>query len=327
MAPTQDQYKGCLLGLAMGDTLGAPHEGGLAERAVWRAIGRTRDGLRRWTDDTQMTLDLAESLLSVGALDQDDLSHRFAHSYSWSRGYGPGTARILKRIRRGEPWSIATRAVHKAGSFGNGAAMRTSVLSLFFTDDIPALVSETRKAAETTHCHPLGIEGAVLISVATHKLLNGATKLETLSSAASYCLSVEFQERLRLVEEWLVANALPEPREVANRLGNGMSAQSSCVSALYIALRHLQASFNELIEFVIACKGDVDTIGAMAGTLWGTYNGASALPKMPLEQQAAIESTATRLYERGCKALPDPSNERTSPAQPGAASHLQRSAP
>ena len=32
---------------------------------------------------------------------------------------------------------------------------------------------------------------------ATHKLLNGATKLETPSSSASYCLSVEFQERLR----------------------------------------------------------------------------------------------------------------------------------
>jgi poly(ADP-ribose) glycohydrolase ARH3 len=191
--------------------------------------------------------------------------------------------------------------------------MRTSVLSLFFTDDIRILVSAARIAAETTHCHPLGIEGAVLISVATNKLLYGATELETLSSSASYCLSVEFQERLRLVEEWLVSSAIPAPREVANRLGNGMSAESSCVSALYIALRHLHASFNELIKFVIACNGDVDTIGAMAGTLWGTCNGASALPEMPLEQQAAIERTAERLYERTFATLSNDSFERDAP--------------
>ena len=317
MTPTLDQYKGCLLGLAMADALGAPHEGGLAERVVWRVIGHTGDGLCRWTDDTQMTIDLAESLLATGVLDQDDLSRRFAQSYKWSRGYGPGTARVLKLIRRGAHWRVATTAVHKAGSFGNGAAMRTSVLSLFFTGDLPTLVRETRRAAETTHGHPLGMEGAILISVATHKLLNRAEQLEALSSAASHCLSMEFQERLGLVEEWLQTGRRPQPREVADRLGNGVSAQSSAVTALYIALRHLQASFTELIEFVIACKGDVDTIGAMAGTLWGTYNGASSLPKVPLERRATIESIAAQLYERANKALPDASINRACPGEPG----------
>jgi poly(ADP-ribose) glycohydrolase ARH3 len=305
MAPTKDQYMGCLLGLAMGDTLGAPYEGGPAERALWRVIGRTRDGLRRWTDDTQMALDLAESLLSVGALDQGDLANRFARSYQWSRGYGPSTARMLKRIRRGEPWTSAAKAVHRAGSFGNGAAMRASVLALFFTESVEALVSEARKAAEVTHCHPLGVEGAVLISVAAHKLLNMNTELETLSAGAACCSLVEFQERLRLAEGWMVSDAAPTPREVAKRLGNGMSAHSSCVSALYIALRYLHADFSELMDFVIACKGDVDTIGAMAGTLWGAYNGASALPRMRLEQHAAIESTAIRLHAREHNAPPD----------------------
>lgn len=31
------------------------------ERLVWRMIGRTSDGCLRWTDDTQMALDLAEA--------------------------------------------------------------------------------------------------------------------------------------------------------------------------------------------------------------------------------------------------------------------------
>jgi len=103
-APTRDRFEGCLLGLALGDALGAPHEGGLLERCVWRLIGKTRQGEMRWTDDTQMSLDLAESLIAGGAVDPDDLARRFAGSYRWSRGYGPGAARILKRIGRGADW-------------------------------------------------------------------------------------------------------------------------------------------------------------------------------------------------------------------------------
>jgi hypothetical protein len=39
---TLDQFVGCLLGLATGDALGAPHEGGTIERLVWRLIGQPR---------------------------------------------------------------------------------------------------------------------------------------------------------------------------------------------------------------------------------------------------------------------------------------------
>ncbi len=72
MKPTESMYVGCLLGLACGDAMGAPQEGGMIERLVWRFIGKTESGSLRWTDDTQMSLDLAKSLLAKGALFQDD---------------------------------------------------------------------------------------------------------------------------------------------------------------------------------------------------------------------------------------------------------------
>ena len=72
--------EGCLLGLALGDAMGAPHEGGPLERMVWRLIGTTRDGDMRFTDDTQMSLDLGESLIAKGGVDEDDLARRFARS-------------------------------------------------------------------------------------------------------------------------------------------------------------------------------------------------------------------------------------------------------
>ncbi|EKD81589.1 MAG: hypothetical protein ACD_39C01736G0001, partial [uncultured bacterium] len=136
----ESQYLGCILGLATGDALGAPFEGGIIERMVWRLIGKTRAGSLRWTDDTQMTLDLAESLLDNSSLKQDDLALRFARSYRWSRGYGPSTARLLKYIRRGDDWRTAARKIYPDGSFGNGAAMRAPVLALFFTKNIDELI-------------------------------------------------------------------------------------------------------------------------------------------------------------------------------------------
>lgn len=298
MASTQDKYLGCLLGLAMGDTLGAPHEGGPLERTLWRLIGRTRQGLPRWTDDTQMSLDLAESLLKAGKLDQDELACRFAHSYVWHRGYGPSTARVLKKIRRGLSWQLASKAIHKTGSFGNGAAMRASVLALFFAQEGEALIAEARKAAEVTHSHPLGIEGGVLMAVATQQLLRGASELETLTVVASHCAEPEFRSRLDIAKAWLQSGAQPTAQEVAKRLGNGMSAHTSAVTALYIALRHLTQRFDNMMAFVIACKGDVDAIGAMAGTLWGSCNGAAALPEQPLEQRPRIVALANQLQAR-----------------------------
>ena len=52
-----DLFQGCLLGLSLGDALGAPYEGGVLERLLWRLIGKTSQGEMRWTDDTQMTID------------------------------------------------------------------------------------------------------------------------------------------------------------------------------------------------------------------------------------------------------------------------------
>ncbi len=40
----EDKFKGCLLGLALGDALCAPFEGGVIERFLWSLIGKTKAG-------------------------------------------------------------------------------------------------------------------------------------------------------------------------------------------------------------------------------------------------------------------------------------------
>lgn len=295
MNPSRDQFIGCLLGLATGDALGAPHEGGFVERLVWRMIGKTSDGRLRWTDDTQMAIDLASSPLDDGGPQPARIAGRFAASYRWSRGYGPAAAKVLKRIRRGESWESAAKAVYPNGSFGNGAAMRAPVLALYFFNEPVRLIDAARDSAKVTHGHPLGIEGAVMTALATHACLKKSSPKDVLAVAQSACPSPEFSQRLSLATDWLSQNADVPPKEVASKLGNGMTAHTSCPTALYFALRHFDSSFETMMQFIIALRGDVDTIGAMAGAFWGAFNGAHRLPDVNLEAKSAMIDLAVRM--------------------------------
>jgi poly(ADP-ribose) glycohydrolase ARH3 len=305
--PDLNQVEGCLLGLALGDALGAPFEGGVVERIAWRIIGRTKSGEMRWTDDTQMSLDTAESLVATGRVDPDDLAARFAASYRWSRGYGPGTAKVLKRIARGAGWAEASRAVYPDGSYGNGAAMRSPVVGLFFAGS-PDLVDAARKAAVVTHAHPLGVEGAVLLAVAVARLTHGDTVDAVLARAREVCDLPSFTSRLDIAKEWLDLSSEVSPTEVRERLGQSVAAAESCVTAVYLAMQFRAAAYLEMHQFVVALGGDVDTIGAMAGAMWGAANGATQLPAEEmrrLEHRERVRDTARALHMRISACDPD----------------------
>jgi poly(ADP-ribose) glycohydrolase ARH3 len=294
-----ERFQGCLLGLALGDALGAAHEGGALERLLWRVIGRTRSGLTRWTDDTQMSLDLAESLIARRSLDLQDLASRFASSYRWSRGYGAGTARVLRRVARGMDWRQANRSVHRGGSFGNGGAMRAPVVGLFYSRRPDELAAAARVSASVTHAHPLGMEGAALVATATGCAVLGHPPPEILERAAAACELEPLRARLTAARVWLASRADPTPAEVARRLGHGVAASESCVTAVYVGLRFLDRAFLELHQFVAACGGDVDTIGAMAGAIWGAANGIAPLPGKALdrlEQRERLMNVAAALH-------------------------------
>ena len=279
-----DRVTGCVLGLALGDALGAPYEGGMLERGLWSVIGKAK-GNRRWTDDTQMTLDVVESLLENGCIDQDDLALRFAKSYHWSRGYGPGAAKILKKIRRGQHWRSASVSVFADGSFGNGGAMRAPVLGLYFADEDEATIGQAARAcAEVTHAHPLAKEGAVLIAVAAALARQNRETGDILNRLAVLPVSAKFATRLETARSWLEATETVSPQAVARQLGNGIAAIDSCVTAIYLGLGYRNDPFTQMLHFAVRVGGDVDTVAAMAGAIWGAINGVNALPRESLEQ-------------------------------------------
>lgn len=297
---TLDRFQGCLLGLALGDALGARFEGGPLERALWAVIGRTRNGRLRWTDDTQMTLDLAESLSAGGEFDQDELARRFARSYRWSRGYGPGTARVLKRIRGGRAWRDAARSVHPEGSFGNGAAMRAPILGLVHARDPERIAFACRRSAEVTHTHPLAIEGATLVAHACRAAAVGSSPEQLFAQLAAHARLEPFRRKLALAAHWSEARIEPRIAYLRAELGNGVAAADSCVTAIHLAVRTFKRSFAELHECAVELGGDVDTLSAMAGAIWGARNGAKQLPAdalVRLEQRERLIAVAGELHQ------------------------------
>ncbi|MBI3270383.1 MAG: ADP-ribosylglycohydrolase family protein [Planctomycetes bacterium] len=305
----EERFVGSLLGLALGDALGAKHEGGILGGILWVLVGGTRGEKLWWTDDTQMAVGLAESLVECGGLDPDRLARRWADGYETWRGYGHGARKLLARVRQGEDWRSANRSVFPDGSLGNGAAMRAAPLGLFYYADPETLARAAEVAASITHAHPLGVEGGVLIARATALAL--AEDFEPgafLAALLAGCRREEFRKRLELARVWLGES--PDLRAVSRGLGTAVTAHESAVTAVYAFCRH-RTDFMELVKFVVALGGDTDTIGAMAGGIFGARNGVAALPAdllARLEARERIESVARAL----CASSEAPGHGRSS---------------
>ncbi len=147
-----DRVRGCLLGLAIGDALGAPLEGLSAQqiRAHYGQVDDFVDGSRAWkkkpyrwripglyTDDTQQALAICDVLLECGRIDPDRLAEIYLGlanpkgSYVGAhRGVGRSFRQVLTDLERG----VCPRKTGQH-SAGIGAAMRIAPVALYYGPD------------------------------------------------------------------------------------------------------------------------------------------------------------------------------------------------
>jgi len=288
---SKDQYRGCLLGLAFGDALGAKFEGGILERSLWALIGKSQ-GRMKYTDDTQMSLDIINSILSCEKVDQDHLARQFAQNYRWSRGYGPGAGKLLKAINKGADWRIANKKQFKDGSYGNGAAMRSPVLPLFYNDS-NVLLKAVHKASEITHAHPSGIEGAKLVALTVFYGLRKMEPDKVTSELINVAQEVVFKQKLLHLQDIIKTQQTLSSKESIKVFGNSVAAENSSVTAIFTAFQFINQPYIQMVDFICKCGGDTDTIAAMAGAIWGAYNGFENMKDLHLELLETGESIIT----------------------------------
>src|SRR5262245_13402450 len=140
MPPTvQDRFAGCFLGLAVGDALGGRFEAQLADGSrarlptVEALIDYPQDEIW-YTDDTQMAIGVAETLVAHGQIIEEHLCRAFVANYVPSRGYGWGARAVLDAMEDGKDYRAVAEKHFPGGSYGNGAAMRVGPVGLLFRD-------------------------------------------------------------------------------------------------------------------------------------------------------------------------------------------------
>jgi ADP-ribosylglycohydrolase len=294
VAELAERFRGCLLGLALGDALGAPYEftrpGEIPQAArLFARFGRVMDlPVGTVTDDTQMALALAQSLVERGRLDGEDAARRFGEL--WQRGViiGPGLAcsEAMGRFLGGMEWS---RAGCPEGRAGNGAAMRVAPVALLRWQMVDALLADARAQSIITHTDKRAVAGAAVVARAVSLCLaaDGFDAGEFVHELVRVAAldSPELATELARLPGWLGAS----PEEVVPEIASaGQPAFTDrvitpfvvpTVAACLYAFLRTPRGFQESVSFAIGLGGDTDTTGAITGAISGSLNGEGVLPE------------------------------------------------
>ena len=316
----EDLFAGALLGGAIGDALGSFCEGWKRARilAVDGLADRYRDRVNRagvmtlsageYTDDTQQTLVLVESIVACGKVDPEDMAKRFLDL--WRRGdlhsYGGAFRETLERLDRGVAWSEAA----SRDKATNGAVMKIAPVGLWHWATGEDIREDALAASWVTHKDPRAVAPAVALAhvvghLVTHRPLDVNEVLDVAEwSARPICESTsaligQIRALLPMDEDdaWAAMQQMPEAiREDAIP----SEAPSTVVVALEAFLR-AQGAFIPTVTRALTAGGDVDTFATVAGTLSGLYLGTSALPLHLVEtlsERARIEFLARELFQK-----------------------------
>ena len=297
------KFRGVMIGSALGDALGELAFRYRNKNRLLAAVAE-RDMLT-YTDDTAMAIALAESLATVGDIDEERLGDKFREHFTrepW-RGYGPGPPAIFKHVAAsGSSYAQAARVLYGGqGSLGNGAAMRIGPLALHFFD-CPELYDKAEKSARVTHAHAVGIDGAAVQARAIALALTSKSG-ETLNAQSFVQDLIAFARtsliRTKLEKVLSLIKADTTPADAAADLGLSVAVHESMPFSLYCFLR-CPRHFEDCLLCAILNGGDRDTMGAMAGAISGAYLGAQAIPATwlsKLENRRHIEALAQKIFE------------------------------
>lgn len=299
-----EQVLGMVYGLALGDALGAPVEF-LDLHSIRSKYGRP--GIMDlpepalFTDDTQMSLAVAEALVAAGHQDLEAIMAAVSREFvSWLNSpenhRAPGESCLFgaRQLKAGVPW----RQSGKPQSKGSGAAMRVAPIGYFYQHDLSKLRQVAAATALATHQHPTAqtaaVAAAFLVKLALDQIL--PAKFLPALKAETQGQDQDFDQALARLDK---AMRMTETDAGLAHLGEGWVAEEAVMAALFCFLRY-PYEYLATIRLAANSQGDSDSIACIAGAISGAYLGVSALPRQwasRIEKSNYLADLARRLAE------------------------------
>ncbi|MBI5108324.1 MAG: ADP-ribosylglycohydrolase family protein [Rhodocyclales bacterium] len=285
MTPGIRAIEGCLLGCAVGDSIGLPYEG-LSTRRVRRFARlplrhRFAFGKGMVSDDTDHSVFVAQALIRGNAEPA-----AFRRALAWRlrlwllclpAGIGWATLRSILRmwlgLRNSGVWSA-----------GNGPAMRSGIIGAAVHSDPQRRRALVEASTRLTHIDPKALAGALAVAEVTARLASGTWTEQPATAELTALLhgispDPDWQACVGTIAE---ACASPDPIGAAHAAFAGPGGVSGyvlhSVPFALVAWHHHFGDFRATIEAVVLAGGDVDTVAAMAGAMAGAVTGPSGIP-------------------------------------------------
>lgn len=241
-----------MYGALLGDMIGAPYEFDRGNKSKEFPLFCENS---RFTDDSVMTIAVAEALLDSRFLDDDSIRAALIKSMrKWGKkypdaGYG---RKFLCWLREKDPKPY--------GSCGNGSAMRVSAAGWLF-DTLEETREKARLTAEVTHDHPEGIKGAEAASSAIFLARTGRSKGE--------------------IQDYIVQEFGYDLSRTCDQIRSSYYHNESCQKTVPEAITAFLegADFEDVIRTAVSLGGDCDTLTCIAGSIAEAFYGVPAILK------------------------------------------------
>ena len=266
--------QGCLLGQLIGDSLGSLVEFQSPERIRRSYPGGVRDMADggtfntiagQPTDDSEMALLLARSLVSQGTFGREELRRAYVF---WLNSGPFDCGFTIQAGLSGHPIP---------DSQANGAMMRISPLGIFGANYELAQVAEwARQDAELTHIHPVCKQANALFAMAiAHAVRTGCSTHDLYEMITGWAEEMGARSSLR---EAIAGAAHSPPEEFIHQQGWVLIAFRNALWQLLNA-----ENVEEGIVDSVMRGGDTDTNAAISGALLGAVHGREAIPERWIE--------------------------------------------
>lgn len=237
-----------MYGAILGDMIGAPYEFNRGDKTKDFPLFSRGS---RFTDDSVMTVAVAEALLDTMGKTDDEIKKTLVDSMQkWGKKYPrAGYGGMFKQ------W-LHTKDPKPYGSYGNGSAMRVSSVGNLF-DTIEKTRHIARLTAEVTHNHPEGIKGAEAVAAAEFLARTGSTKEE--------------------IKKYITENFGYDLSRTCDEIRPTYHHVESCQETVPEAITAFLegGDLEDVIRTAVSLGGDTDTLACIAGGIAEAFYGVS----------------------------------------------------